>query len=72
MPPFLCYFILGHRAIPEPGSGTHYLHPKRTTDCAQGQLSGRRELFDKLWPNKTLELLEKKLEEVLTLTPSKS
>lgn len=70
MPPFLCYFTSGHRAITKPGPGALYPHPKRTTGCAQGQVSGKRELFDKPWP--ALELLEKKLEEALALAPMKN
>lgn len=67
MPPLLCHFTLGRRAIPEPGPRAHSPHPKRTTGCAQDQLFDKRELFDKPWP--ALELLEKKLEEALTLAP---
>lgn len=63
MPPFLCYFISRYRAIPDPGPKAH---PRRTDGCGQGQLSGAKELFGKPWP--ALELLKKKLEEVLMLS----
>lgn len=63
MPPFLCYFISRHRAIPDPRPKAH---PRWIVGCVQGQLSGRKELFGKPWP--ALELLKKKLEEVLMLS----